>query len=74
MDRQGKYAVQPALDRRQVLDQTALLAIFQPQSGAMAKICETDAGQFATMQQAIPAQQGFAGVITLEMCDVKSLK
>jgi hypothetical protein len=64
-DRQRQNAVEPALDRREVVGEAAFL--LKLEAGALAEIGKADAGELALMQQMIPAGQRLAGVIALEV-------
>src|SRR3546814_21195755 len=63
-DRQGEDAVQPSLDRRQLIDQ--LTFIFEAKPCPVAEITESDAGEFAAMQKPVPGQQRILGIGTSE--------
>ena len=64
-DGQREDTVEPALDRREIVGEAALL--LKLQAGALAEIGKSDAGELALMQQVIPAVQRLAGVIALEV-------
>jgi hypothetical protein len=64
-DGQRQDAVEPALDRREIVGEAALL--LKLEAGALAEVSKADAGELALMQQVIPARQRFAGVIALEI-------
>jgi hypothetical protein len=62
---QRQNAVEPALDRREIVGEAAFL--LELEAGALAEIGKANAGELALMQQMIPAGQRLAGVIALEV-------
>src|SRR3546814_16812540 len=64
-DRQGEDAVQPSLDRRQLIDQ--LTFIFEAKPCPVAEITESDAGEFAAMQKPVPGQKRILGIVAFEV-------
>src|SRR3546814_18030540 len=58
-------AVQPSLDRRQLIDQ--LTFIFEAKPCPVAEITESDAGEFAAMQKPVPGQQRILGIVAFEV-------
>ena len=71
-DRQRQNAVEPALDRRQTLDQRTF--VFKLEACPVAERFEAGRCQLAGVEQAIPLGQAFTCVFALQVCDVKSLK
>src|SRR3546814_19852440 len=65
-DPQREDAVEPSLDRRQLVEQGAVL-IDELQTGDDLELLEADARELARVETVIPLGQGLAGVAALEI-------